>query len=334
MKLDELAFANQQLAGMLQAGLPLEGALRQLCASMRHGQWRTELAQLEADLTQGIPLDQALGARRLPGFYVAMLRAGVASHNLPGVLLMLADYYQQVHSVWTRLKGLMVYPVIVLVTSLVLSAALAGMYTALLFEEYGMYHEIFSLDGRAQNVSVLLGLTWLPVALTMIGAVAVAVALSVPRIRCWLRWKLPAFREASLAQFASAFAMMLSQGCQPRDALALLQRIESDQPLGAELARWQDRLAAGHARFTDMAAGAKIVPPLFVWLVASAGENWERGLRTAAELYERRAGHHIEDALYAALPVTILALGLMIVLQVYPFVAGFMRLFNALGDFT
>ncbi len=131
MRLEELAFANQQLAGMLEAGLPLEGALRQLCAGMRRGVLRTELAQLEADLAQGMPLDQALGARRLPEFYVAMLRAGAASHNLPGVLLLLGDYYQQVHSVWTRLKGLMVYPAIVLVTSLLFSVALAVMFTAL-----------------------------------------------------------------------------------------------------------------------------------------------------------------------------------------------------------
>src|SRR5256885_7805883 len=49
MKLEELAFVNQQLAGMLKSGIPLEGALRQLCANMRRGQLRVELEALEAD---------------------------------------------------------------------------------------------------------------------------------------------------------------------------------------------------------------------------------------------------------------------------------------------
>ena len=37
MKLDEFAFVNLQLAGMLKCGIPLEGALKQLCATMRRG---------------------------------------------------------------------------------------------------------------------------------------------------------------------------------------------------------------------------------------------------------------------------------------------------------
>jgi type II secretory pathway component PulF len=37
MKNDEFAFFNQQLAAMLRDGIPLEGALRHLCAEMRSG---------------------------------------------------------------------------------------------------------------------------------------------------------------------------------------------------------------------------------------------------------------------------------------------------------
>ncbi len=60
MNLDEFPFVNQQLAGMLKSGIPLEGALKQLCAAMRRGALRGELEKLEADLTQGVPLAEAL----------------------------------------------------------------------------------------------------------------------------------------------------------------------------------------------------------------------------------------------------------------------------------
>ena len=59
MNYDELGLMNQQLAGMLQAGIPLEGALQQLCRTMRRGRWRTEFESLAAELTQGVPLEQA-----------------------------------------------------------------------------------------------------------------------------------------------------------------------------------------------------------------------------------------------------------------------------------
>ena len=56
MNYEEFAFANRQLAGMLQSGIPLEGGLRQLCREMRQGSLRAELQLLEADLAKGIPL--------------------------------------------------------------------------------------------------------------------------------------------------------------------------------------------------------------------------------------------------------------------------------------
>ena len=60
MKLDEFAFVNQQLAGMLQSGVPIEGALRELCRTMRRGELRAELEALAGDLGQGSPLAEAL----------------------------------------------------------------------------------------------------------------------------------------------------------------------------------------------------------------------------------------------------------------------------------
>src|SRR5437016_3947732 len=51
---------------MLKTGIPLEGALRQLCETMRRGRLRTELELLQADLAKGAPLREAVAARKLP----------------------------------------------------------------------------------------------------------------------------------------------------------------------------------------------------------------------------------------------------------------------------
>ena len=47
MNYDEFAFFNQQLAAMLREGIPLEGALKQLCAGMRSGALRVEIAHVQ-----------------------------------------------------------------------------------------------------------------------------------------------------------------------------------------------------------------------------------------------------------------------------------------------
>src|SRR5580698_1777260 len=128
MKYDEFAFFNQQLAAMLRDGLPLEGALRQLCENMNRSALRSEMELLEADLKNGAPFGTALAARKLPEFYVRMAQIGAQSNDLPAMLTMLADYYQRVDSTWTRLKGLLVYPLIILVAAFGLSCFLTLLF--------------------------------------------------------------------------------------------------------------------------------------------------------------------------------------------------------------
>src|SRR5690606_23976034 len=131
MKLDELAFFNQQLASMLKSGLPLEGSLRQLAAGMGKGKFRAEITALEGRLAAGVPLEKAVEESRLPEFYKRMLIAGRASESLPQVLLLLADYYQQAGVLATKVKGAMFYPGIVVVGSWLLSMFVWYLYFTL-----------------------------------------------------------------------------------------------------------------------------------------------------------------------------------------------------------
>jgi type II secretory pathway component PulF len=261
MKYDEFAFFNQQLALMLRDGVPLEGAMRQLSANMRNGELRAELELLEADLKNGTPLKQALAARKLPEFYTQMIEVGVASNDLPGVLLMLADYYRRMDSTWTRLKGLMVYPMIVLVAAFGLSCFLTVAST-----------QIFtSVFQEAMGVV-------LPPALLVV---------FVPALQRSLRWRVPAFKEARLAQVASAMGMILKSGGNLSDALGLVTKMEQGTVASRELSQWHSQLTHGHGQFSEMAAPGRAFPPLFLWLVTNAGEDLAGGFRRAGQSSHR-----------------------------------------------
>src|SRR5258708_39617936 len=114
MKWDEFAFLNQQLAGMLKTGIPLEGALRQLCETMRRGRLRTEFELLQADLAKGAPLREAVAARKLPELYKRLVQVGQQGNDLPGMLTLLADYYHRLAAIALRPNGLLVHPAVVL----------------------------------------------------------------------------------------------------------------------------------------------------------------------------------------------------------------------------
>lgn len=129
--------------------------------------------------------------------------------------------------------------------------------------------------------------------------------------------------------------LLLESGCTFNQALELLRGLETGSPAQPELAAWQKSHAAGLKRFNDIAADSKVFPPLFIWLVAGSGEDWANGFKHAAHIYYERAVHKVEMLLYAVLPVSVVALGFLILLQILPVVRlfrGFMESLTAFDE--
>ncbi|HQL77600.1 MAG TPA: type II secretion system F family protein [Verrucomicrobiota bacterium] len=325
MNYDEFAFFNQQLAAMLREGIPLEGALKQLCAGMRSGPLRAEIEKLEADLARGTPLKEALARRTLPDLYRQMLEIGARSNDLPGVLTLLADHYHRANALWTRLKGLMIYPLIVIVLSLGFTLLISLNFNRFLAS---IGHEL----GPQATPAISTAAIWMPPGILALAAILGVAAACIPAWRNSLRWRLPAFRDASLAQLASAMTLMLKNGTTLPQALSLAEALESGTPAAKTLARWQQLVEAGQGKPAAWTGDTRPFPQLFLWLVQKGGEDLAAGFRKAAEIYQARASYRIEMALYGALPVSILLLGQMVLWQAFPLVRTMTWMMNMLGS--
>jgi type II secretory pathway component PulF len=322
MNYDEFAFFNQQLGSMLHDGIPLEGALKQLCTGMRHGPLRKQVEQVGNELSRGTSLKDALSRSEAPEFYRRMVEIGARSNDLPGMLTMLADHYHRANTVWTRLKGLMVYPLIVVLVSLAMTCILSVVFS----------HFLSNFVGLFTPPTAWLASMWIPpIALALLALTGIA-GVSLPNWREKLRWRLPAFREASLAQLASAIALMLRNGTPLSEALALAQSLESSSPAGQALGRWRSLVEAGQGKPAQWTEENPPFPPLFLWLVQKSGEDAAAGFQKAADLYQNRATYRIELALYGALPISVLFLGQMIFWQVAPLMQAMIHMMGILGD--
>jgi type II secretory pathway component PulF len=289
---------------------------------MRSGKLRAEIQLLEADLARGTPLKEALARRALPDLYRQMVELGARSNDLPGVLTLLADHYQRANSLWTRLKGLMVYPLIVILVSLGLTLLISLNFTRFLSE----FTEPFG-----PHPQLTIPCIWMsPVVLALMALLGVA-AVSIPSWRARLRWRLPAFREASLAQLASAMTLMLKNGTTLPEALALAEAVEGATPAGKALARWRQLVEAGQGKPAEWTGDSGPFPPLFLWLVQKGGENVAAGFQKAADIYQARAAYRIELALYGVLPVSILLLAMMVLWQAIPLLRSMIALMDMLG---
>ena len=322
MKNEELAFLNQQLACMLNEGIPLEGAIEQLCRTMRRGDLKEELEVLGRDLANGIPIDDALGFRKkLPPFYKQMLKVGVKGNNLPAMLTLVADYYRSQNLLRTRLLGVMIYPLIVLVVCGLLSGALSLVTTNMLEEGSNLFSGLWLTSSESAVVPLsFLVRVWGVTALMALVFVSTMVVLTIPKTRNYLNWKLPGFREANLTRFAQSMHLLLKSGVSLKESIDFLKALEPCGTVKAELKCWSDRFENGVGKFDEISEGSKVIPPLFCWLVGNGGEDVTAGFKQAGEVYAARASFKTDILIQAALPVSILALGMLISSQVLPYV--------------
>src|SRR5260221_11098429 len=104
-------------------------------------------------------------------------------------------------------------------------AALAlSCFLALLFRSFSqdipqILNESGSSLGFGPWTAVMI---WMPVGVLGLLAGSSMVGFALPPLRRWLRWHLPGFKEAALAQLASAMRLMLKGGTNLADALGLL----------------------------------------------------------------------------------------------------------------
>jgi len=115
-----------------------------------------------------------------------------------------------------------------------------------------------------------------PVALGVLFLLLMAVVF-VPGLRGKYLWRLPAFKEATVSRIASSLTLLMKNGVTLSDAIGLVAQLETSTAATADLQRWQANLADGTTKFSEVAAGNRLIPPLFVWVVSSAGEDLVAG---------------------------------------------------------
>ena len=108
---------TRQLATMISAGLSLSESLNILKQQISNKQFKTVIQSVQADVSGGNSFSNALSMFPdiFDSTYVSLLTAGEASGNLDDILLRLADKLEKSRSFKSKLKGAMIYPIIVVI---------------------------------------------------------------------------------------------------------------------------------------------------------------------------------------------------------------------------
>jgi type II secretory pathway component PulF len=330
---DEIAFTNQQLAAMLRAGIPLEPALRQLCAEMRRGRWQRELDALRVRLESGSPLPEALEQGGLPLLYRRMLAAGAKAGDLPAVLNQLADHYRESALLRMRVRSAAVYPLVTLFAATLLSLVLLAFWNALRSVLLDTLNTAMWMGNAASPGQWLLRiLFWSPSILLVLAALTTLAFLSIRPLRQWAAWKFPVFKEASLAQAASAVGLALRRGTPLPQALALAESLSPGTPAAVEWRRWQTLLEQGRGKPEEFAAAQRSFPRVFGWLLAGSGESLAEGFTQAASVFAERAKAHSDLMVQGLTPVLVVLTGVALGCQAFAILRSLVVFMDMLGQ--
>lgn len=120
VKKKQLMVFTRQLATLIDAGVPLLRALQILEKQETHGGLKAMIGEMCDSVEGGSPFAEALAQhpRSFDRLFVNMVRAGEIGGVLAVTLNRLAEFIEKAEKIKTKVKGAMVYPIVVLIMAL------------------------------------------------------------------------------------------------------------------------------------------------------------------------------------------------------------------------
>lgn len=325
---ERLNFTNQ-LAGLLEAGIPLERSLAIISRLKLKGELGELVVQLRRSLQEGMSFSAAL--ERMPGrfstLYINMVRAGEAGGILPQVLKRLGQYLEDDINLRRFITSSLFYPVIVL----------CGVCAALVFYLVVVvpkFQEIFQDMGRelpfmtrlVMGAGGVLSKYWLILA----GAIGAGVfwyfkeqATPAGRLRIdQLKLKIPMvgqiLQKVATSKLALSLSLLSSSGVSLLTSLEIVSRIVGNQVMGSALIQVGNEVQKGNTLAKSM-SNYEVFPSLAVEMIGVGEESGNLGsmLDQVSKTYEAEVKHSLSMFMSAFEPMLILLLvGVMAIMMV------------------
>ncbi|WP_323121540.1 type II secretion system F family protein [Burkholderia alba] len=321
----EITRFTRQLAGLLNAGLPLAPSLDLLAQGSGRGEMPRIAAGLARDIVAGHPLSTALRRypRQFPSLYRQLVLVGEHSGTLAGVLARVADDRERSAAQHARVRAALTYPVAVLLFALAITAAL-------LLWVVPTFEQIFDSFGAALPAPTRFILTlskqltrWsIPAALLATSACAVAhhavrrsdvarLAFSRRLLRAPLAG--PLLRTLAAARWSRALGTLLAAGTPLVDAFASLANATGNAVFDRATADITGRLHRGERLASAMRATGcfpdDVVQPIGV---AEEAGTLDAMLVDIAALCDSQVDERIGTLASVCEPVVIVVLGALV----------------------
>jgi type IV pilus assembly protein PilC len=297
-KLQELATFTQQLANLLNSGMPLTVALQSMSHLESKGISAEVSQQLRQEVMEGRSLSDAMAKQPLifSDLYINMVRAGESSGALVDVLRRMAGHFQQFAEVQGKMTSAMIYPFMVCCVGAGLSLFFIYFMLPKFTEMFNDFGIILPLPTRMLiGLSYIMTHFWWLVLLLMAAAIILFKRYQATedgrRSLDQLKMKLPVIGKVVklnlYGQFARTLATLLQNGVPVLTALKITEQVIPSRLLKEAIGKTREAVTDGKT-IAQPLAQSKLFPQLMVDLVKIGEDTGDvpGALANLADTYE------------------------------------------------
>ena len=317
---------TRQLATLVNAGLPLMRGIDVLKRQMKDPQMLEALNGISDNIAAGGTFSESLSAypKIFDRLYVNMVKAGEAGGVLEVVLGRLAEFAEKSEKIKNKVKGAMIYPIVVLVAAI-------GITAFLLVAVIPKFQQVFNdMLGGAElpavtqyviNASEFVQNNGLQIA---IGVAAVVVIMKVigktPKGAYFfdtMKLNMPVTgtlaQRSAVSRFSRTLGTLLSSGVPILQSLMIVRDTTGNRVLTKAIQRVHDSVKEGES-MTQPLSQCKVFPPMVVSMVEVGEETGALAdmLTRVANTYDDEVDNAVAGMTAAIEPALIIVLAVVV----------------------
>jgi type IV pilus assembly protein PilC len=324
IKLEDLVVFSRQLSTMVDAGIPLVGALDILGEQMDNKTFGAIIIGVRNDVETGLSLSDAIGKHKdvFSSLYVNMVKAGESSGMLDEILDRLAEYLEKTSALQHKVKGALVYPAVI-------SSMALGITLIMLLKVIPVFKDMFEGMGAKlpTPTAVLITVSDFLRHYFILGAAALVgiwillsryIKTEKGRLQVdSILLKMPIFgilfRKVAIGKFTRTLSTLIKSGVPILAALEIVGKTAGNTVVEKAIENVRSNVREGE-NIAEPLARSKIFPPMVTRMV-SVGEQsgeLEKMLSKIADFYDEQVDTAVGSLTSMMEPLIIAFLGIVI----------------------
>lgn len=324
VKPDDIHGLTRQLATLLNAGIPLLGALDALMEQTTNPPLKKIIAQIKESVNEGNSLTVSLTKhpRLFSNIYINMVRAGEASGSLDVVLERLAEFGEHQQILKGRFQAALVYPIFMAIIGTGVLFFLLSFVVPNLTRIFTEMKQVLPLPTRLLIwFSGILQVYWWAIILLIVAIIfGIKQFIKTPRGRyIWdsLKLRFPVIgqinRKIALSRFGRTLGSLLQSGVPLITSLQIVRNIVNNVLIGDVIDDAMEDIQAGKSLHLALSRSLWF-PPVFRQMVAVGEQSGdlEKMLQKIADAYEREVETRITGMTALIEPIMILLMAVVV----------------------